>query len=74
MGNSSHQATLHGNWSDVAELQRFSDFFQMANVCHLGLVQLYACLDHREEHLLVFVVVQHLVGTDEVVFDNGTVY
>jgi len=38
MGNSSHHAKLRGNWSDLAELRWFSDFFKMANVRHLGLV------------------------------------
>ena len=64
IGNSSHHAKLHDNRSNVAEIRRLSDFLKMANVHHLGF---FVCLHHREEHLMVFVIVQNLVGIDEVV-------
>ena len=47
-------------------LPKYDDLmvFKKATACRLGF---FVCLHHREEHLMVFVIVQNLVGIDEVV-------
>jgi len=44
-----------------AEIWRFFDYFKDSGRHPAILDLLYACLDHREEYLVVFVTVQNLV-------------
>ena len=55
-------------WWSVKPQLRYGNFFDFSRWRPSAILHLWcACLDHHEEHLMVFITVQNLVGIDAVV-------